>query len=776
MRTPHVVFLCRRVVWFAFWGFTTVALAQAPAPLVPPPPQAPTIQLPQPMGARRGETVEIVLTGTHLSEPTALLGIPAKVSFPSDGNNTKDPGKLRVRLDVPPDAPVGAYPLRLATRYGLSNVRTFCIDDLPTGPTAGPNHRSKTSPVDLPVPCVASGRIDPETSEYFKIKVTPGQRICIDVLARRLGSALDPIIILHDAKTGREIPSLYSDDAPGCQTDARLTHVFPEGGEFIIEIRDSTYRGGGDFWYRLRVGDFPLVITPLPLAAQRGTQVNIGFAGTYLAEAAATSVRIPSHPGTPAISLVPRGKSGQAGWPVTLVTSDLPELLEQEPNNEAARAMRVPIPVAISGRFDARSDHDCYVFAAKKGERVQIQAVTQELLSPADAYFTLKNAKGAQVAASDPASGKGIDFTVPEDGDYTVVVEHLNFLHGPTEVYRLVLRRPEPDFSITLGVDRLEIPIGGSALLPIQAINRQGVTQPIEIKIVGSPALAGSVTVDAQAPVAPNLPIALLPITHSGEPVRGSFQIEARAKIGDREIVRYGDISAFVRQRLSNLPFPPRQQSATVDVATVDVPFRLVAQYAHPEAARGTPLPLSVTVQRQDGFADEVTLTVVGLPPNVTATAKPVPKGSDKVEFPITAAENAPVGTYPLAIVGKGKMNNQEFQVAIPAVLRVAPAPFDLSLAQAPPTLKPGEKVKVKVNANRKGGFNGAIEVEFKNLPAGVTAPKTTIPANTNAVEIELTTEKTAAPVEKADVALEGKTGAQTTSVGGIKIVVVKPQ
>ncbi len=757
-------------------GFGAGALAQPPASIIPPAPQAPTIQLPSPLGARPGETIEIVLTGTNLQEPLALLGLPGRASFPTDQNNGNDPARLRVRLEVPADAPVGAYPLRLATRFGLSNVRPFCIDDLPAGPTAGAANRNKSTPMDLPIPCVASGRIDAETSEFFKISVAPGQRICLDVLARRLGSALDPMILIHDAKTGREIPSLYNDDAPGCQTDARLTHVFAEGGDFVIEIRDSTYRGGGDFWYRLRVGDFPLATTPMPLAVQRGTSASVTFAGSFLNDASPVPVAAPAELSIPALTVVPRGKSGQAGWPVSLLLSSFPELNEQEPNDEPAKAQRIELPCGISGRFETRSDHDCFTFTGKKGERVVIQSMTHELLSPADVYYVLKNKQGNQLAASDPASGKGIDFTAPEDGEYTVVVEHLNFLHGPSEVYRLVVTRPEPDFQLTLGTDHLEIPQNGTAALPIQTMTRQGVTGPIEVKIVGAHGLTGSVSIDAQAPLAPNLPIALLPVQHTGEPVLGTAKVEARAKVGDREIVRSADLSALVRQRWGDLPFPPREQFTTLDVATVAAPFRLTAQYAHDEAARGTPLNLTVTAERKEGFAEEITLAVVGLPPNVSAAVKPIAKETAKVEFAVTAAENAPVGVYPIAIIGKGKKENREFQVALPAALRVAPAPFTLALASPPTPMKPGDKVKVKALATRKGGFSGPIELEFKNLPAGVTAPKATIAAGMNEVELELTAAADAAPIEKADVSLEGKTGSQTALAGNIKVIVAKKE
>src|SRR5271156_5810968 len=94
-----------------------------------PNPQAPTLNMPAPMGMQRGTSLEMTLIGTNLSEPTALwTSFPARVTFPH--SKSDDASHLRVRLDVPATAPLGFQAIRLATRRGLSNLRIFCIDDL----------------------------------------------------------------------------------------------------------------------------------------------------------------------------------------------------------------------------------------------------------------------------------------------------------------------------------------------------------------------------------------------------------------------------------------------------------------------------------------------------------------------------------------------------------------------------------------------------------------------------------------------------------------------
>jgi hypothetical protein len=755
--------------------FAGVAAAQQPPvpSIIPPNPQSPAINLPQPYGALPGSAVEITLTGGNLQEPVTVTGLPGKVTFPTDANNTKDAAKLRVKVEIPPGTPVGMYPLRLVTKQGVSNMRPFCVDDLPIGPTAA-NNRSLSTAMPLPVPSVANGRIDNETSEYFRISVKPGQRVAIEVLARRLGSSLDPVIFMHDAKTGMEIPSLYSDDSPGCQTDCRLTHTFKEAGEYVIEVRDSTHRGGGDFWYRLRVGDFPSAITPMPLAAKRGSKASIGFAGPDLEGVTPIPLDVPADPGLDAISLVPKGARPNSGWPVSLLLSDLPEMSEQEPNNDPAHANRVPVPCGISGRFQAKSDQDCFVFAAKKGQRVLINAQTQDLLSPADVYMVLKDSKANQVGASNPSAGTGIDYTAPADGDLTLVVEHLNFLFGPNEVYRITITEPGPAFDVTLSTDKLEIPAGGVAVLPIQTLTRRDYAGPVEVSIVGSPELTGSTTITAAAPVAPNLPIGMLTITHSGKaPVSGTVRILAKAMVNGKEVKSYADLSTMVRQTMAGLPFPPRELATGLAVATTEPPFKLVAKYAFLEAAKGTALNLNVTATRGAGFAEDIALQVVGLPPNVAATPKPIAKAANAVDIPVTPAAAAPVGSFGLVVIGKGKFQNREFAVSIPATLIVAPSPFTLTAAPLPP-LKQGDKAKLKVTAARLGGYAGPIDLELKNLPAGVTATKAPIPAGKNDVEIEVTAAATAAPTEKADVNVTGTAAGQTAATPNFKVAVVK--
>jgi hypothetical protein len=101
--------------------------------------------------------------------------------------------------------------------------------------------------------------------------------------------------------------------------------------------------------------------------------------------------------------------------------------LEKEPNNDLAKATRLPVPGAITARFEQKGDIDSFVFALKKGTRYTLQTQTHEFGSPTEVYMTLRDAKGAQLQASNPAQAARLDFTPPADGDYTVQVELCTF-------------------------------------------------------------------------------------------------------------------------------------------------------------------------------------------------------------------------------------------------------------------------------------------------------------------------------------------------------------
>jgi hypothetical protein len=635
-------------------------------------PQAPVLKPAVPLGMQRGTALDLTLTGSNLAEPTGLwTSFPAKATIPTDGNNGKDNGKLLVRLEVPKDAPLGFHAIRLATRRGMSNLRLFCIDDLPQVIESATNHTPSMAQ-GVSVPCVVAGKADAETTDYFKFRVSAGQRLSFEILGRRLGSQFDPQLQILDAN-GRELPNAYSNDAPGLQTDARLTYTFKTAGEYLVAVRDVSYRGGDDFHYRVRIGDFPCATTTLPLAVKRGAKTEVRFAGPNVDGVAPVEVKAPTDPVFEFLSLAPRGANGLHGWPVYLALSDIEETLEDEPNDEAAKANRMLVPGAITARFQKKGDIDHFKFALKKGVRYIIDAQTHELGSPTEVYMTLRDAKGGQLQVSNPMREARLDFTPPADGDYMLQVEHLHLWGGPDEVYRVSITPFEPSFDLTVAVDRFNVEQGGKLSIPILA-PRRDFGGSIEISAIGAKGISGTLAVAAGKAPPPNQPLGTLVVNVPPDVAIGpyAFQIQGKASVNGKSVVKLASVRTVVSQGLANLPLPPKNLLTSIGLAVTErPPFTLAAKLDAASYVPGKTATLTVTATRAPGFTAEIALSTSALPPGVTAMLKNVPANESEIKLTLTLTPQTKVGNVAITVMGKAKHQDREAMATAPPVTLV---------------------------------------------------------------------------------------------------------
>lgn len=623
-------------------------------------PQAPVLNPVFPLGVQRGQALELNLAGTNLADPIGLwTSFPAKVTVPTEMNNGKDAAKVKVKIEVPADAPLGVHTLRYVTKNGVSNARVFCVDEFPQVDETADNKTKEKAQV-IAVPSVIIGKTEAEVSDYFKFNVTAGQRLTLEVLARRIGSTLDPIIKLYDAKSMREMPGFYSDDEPGLQSDCRLTRVFPTAGEIIVEVRDSRHQGGAEAFYRLRIADVPNAMAALPSSIQRGKKASVQFTGKDVNAVPPVEVTMPEK--SNAVQVPVKGP-GNSGWPISVNASNINEIVETEPNNEISKAQKIELPVGITGRFLDKGDLDHYVFTAKKGAKYTLTGETYEINSPAEVFLVIKDMKGAELAKSNPANTPAkIEFTAPADGDFVIVAEHLNYAHGPLEVYHLIVEPNEPDFAVSVLLDRVELTAGGSAIIPVAGIVRKDYTGPVEVT-VESPVLEGTTTITNAAAPQPGVAVGYLPVTaKAGTPVGGvEFRIIAKATINGKVVTRYATVTDIVKTSLNGLAFPPREMLTSLSAAIIPSQlFTLSVKVVPADVVKGTPANVTITAKRADGFAEEIAIAPVNLPANVTAAVKPIPKGANEVTFPLTVPANAVAGTAAITFRGSAKVAGKD--------------------------------------------------------------------------------------------------------------------
>ncbi len=442
-----------------------------------------------PLGAQRGTEVDVRLTGIDLDEATQVLisapGVTAVVTnipvFPSQD-------QVVCRVAVSTNALLGHYDIRVNGRFGFSTARTFVVGDLPELNEI-PTHQSRKDAMVLKVPCVVNGRGDASQFDFYRFSAKSGQRFTIECDARSLDSRLEPDLILTDSD-GRTL-------ATG-RRGTRLQFTARNDADYIIQLQDSQFRGGGEFGYRLELSFAPRFDFVLPLGFNLNSNTppqtlfgynipnpkiltNQWFLGQNV-ESLSLASALTSSRLAPALQQIPeafvetvdvRPNEGTAGSDSVrmMETTSTNIFQELEPNDLVGSAQQISVPCEVSGQFYPARDRDGFQFNAKKGDVYYIEVVSQRLGIPTAPHILTqrlsKNEKGdwktndLKESSDQDANHGGAEFNTatrdpvqrfeaPEDGVYRVVVRN-RFDFGepqPRMVYNLIIRKQEPDFRL----------------------------------------------------------------------------------------------------------------------------------------------------------------------------------------------------------------------------------------------------------------------------------------------------------------------------------------
>jgi hypothetical protein len=248
-------------------------------------------------------------------------------------------------------------------------------------------------------------------------------------------------------------------------------------------------------------------------------------------------------------------------------------------------------------------------------------------------------------------------------------------------------------------------------------------------------------------------------------------RVVGTADVNGQKVVEYADCSELLVTEFGNLPWPPSNLTNSLALAVTEKPFfTLSAKLDAAALGRGTALPITVTAKRADDFKDPITLAIQGLAPNVDFGNKPIDKDQVETKVTLTAKNNAPLGVHSIVVTGTGKRGDQTITVAATALNLDLRMPIELALDTAGGKIQVNNKLKMKAKVTRLLDFKPPVELELKNLPKGVTAPKVTAPEGGAEVEIELT-----AAADAAVGAINNLSLAGTTNVAGENQSVTAP-
>lgn len=727
----------------------------------------PAVSAVVPAAVTPGKTVELTLQGTKLDDPLTLwASFPGKLELvppkePKPGQTTRT-----VKVTLEANVPVGIGGLILATPDGATDPILVMVDDLPSVADDGKNQAPAQAQL-LALPVAVDGVSDGSRFDYYKFAGQAGQRVAVEVFAARLGQDFDPVIRLLDA-SGKELAVADDDAAAGA--DCRLGLTLPAAGEFMIEVRDNQFRGGGR--YRLRVGDFPLAATAFPLGVQAGTTAKVGAAGIAVEGVAAQDVAVPADRAGEQLSVGVKYTGGAASAIATIVASRGPEAVEAEPNNEIAQANKVEAPGAVSGRYDTAKDRDCFQFEAKAGQRFAFRAYSRSLGSPAIVKMYLQKADGAAVAESavSDADEETLVVAIPADGSYRLVTQDLLKRGGPDFTYRIAIESPAP-FSLALKPDkatkaRYALAPNGAMAIDVP-VARSGYDGPITLSVEGPGGVYqvfNHVIPEKQAAtrmiVLP--PAGLAPGQVAVVRVRGTATVNGQPFTAVTSTI---DLARLNRPALTQ---PPSWIDGLIPtaVSTPLTPFFTAAldKQSVDLVTTNPQAEFNVLLERKvDAYKDPLAVTFPNAPPGLTFEVKRNGNGpKETYQVIVKAAAGTPPGTHLVKVLSYGELAGKGMAVISGDLPINVLQPVTVSLSPAGAVVF-GNKQKVRI-AVARASVGGVVDkqpvvVKWKKLPAGVTAPpEVTIPADQDSAVVELVAAADAAAGSFADLAATAAT------------------
>jgi hypothetical protein len=406
--------------------------------------------------------------------------------------------ELTLRITVEKDAEPGKRELRLLNETAMSNPLWIQVGRFAESGETEPNDARPDGAAIRRFPVVVNGRVMPGDVDRFSFDALQGQRLVIEAGAR------DVIPYLADAVPGWFQAVMELTDSDGNEVsyadsfhyrqDPVIYFEVPRDGRYVIEIRDSLYRGREDFVYRLTLGEIPFVTSVFPLGAGYSSTTTVELRGWNLTTTS-VEVRTMSRERSRPVHwcTVPQGDGMSVRVPLQI--DRLPEVFDREPNDSTAAAQEVPVRTNVNGRIDRPGDQDVFFIPGRTRLVAEIHARRHG--SPLDSMLTLTDAHGREIAFNDDHEDKSLgllthhadshlEATVPSSGAYLHVGDAQRS-GGAEFVYRLSLRAPEPDYELRVTPGTIIARAGAVTPVTVHALRRDGFDGDIELALEAAP-------------------------------------------------------------------------------------------------------------------------------------------------------------------------------------------------------------------------------------------------------------------------------------------------
>lgn len=697
-----------------------------------------------PPGGQRGQEVEVRFTGKRLGDTVDLFtyrpGLEL-VELLEVGDR-----EVKARLRITPEARPGPHELRLRTRTGISELRTFHVGLLPVVPEAEPNSTFE-KPQEIPLDVTVSGVIENEDVDVFQFRATGGQRVTAEVTGLRLGRALfDSHVTILDA---RRFELATGDDHPLTRQDGLASVIIPEDGLYQVHVRESSYGGNGNCHYLLHLGTYPRPVAAFPAGGRAGESVEVRLLGDVKGE---KNIQLELPADAPRdFSFFPGEDAALSPSPLSFRVTSLEEAREVEPNVKFEEATPGKAPGAFNGVLGEPGDLDCFRFSARKGQTLDIQVFGRRLRSPIDPVIHLFDAKDRRrLAGNDDAGGpdSSLRFRVPADLECILRVgDHLR-RGGPTFVYRVEVREVEPRLALSIPRARrfsqdgqtVTVPRGNRMATLIQ-VERTDFSGAVDLEAAGLPAGVEMVTPGIPAPVT------VTPVVFQASPggeLAGSL-VDLRGRLRGSDKGPSGSLEQeveLVYGNPNNAVYWSRRVDRLAVAVAEEAPFHLEIIEPKAPLVRSGILDLPVVVRRREGFGAPVSLRMLFDPPSTgSARGVKIPEGKDRATIRLNANGNAATGEWKIAVTGTAGGVTVSSQLA---TLTIAPPFLAIQLERA--ATETGKPTTIFGKVEVVTPFEGKARVKLVGLPARVSAPEVEIAADAKAIDFAVTVEPESRP------------------------------
>lgn len=631
-------------------------------------------QLPQtrmtslfPPGAQRGTSVEVTVTGgTDLDEVDQLVfshpGIQSAQKLDGAGNGIANTFVVSVDASVLP----GVYDARTRGLFGVSNPRAFRVDSLAEAAETEPNNQSEQATV-VPMNTTINARANGGTDvDFYRFTADAGQTVVVRTEAANIDSPMQPVVQLYSAD-GRRI----AESRRIFSQDAALVYTAANKEDLTLRVADVVYGGGNEYQYRLSIDTRPLVDFVIPSTVRPDQPTVVTAFGRYLPGGASSPFTI-------------RGSALQQQQ-VTIDPSSLA--------NTAA------------GFAPSSAMLNAVWYAGLDGNLVPLT------ITPGDA-----------VTETDSTADQTVTVPVEISGHLAVI--------GDVDAYRFSAVKGEL-WNIEVFAERM-----GFTTDPLLIVER------VVTAADGSETFVRLATEDdnKQNPGGADLP------TLSSDP---SFLLTApedgvyRVRVQDRFSDSRGDPGLCYRLSIRK---PEPDFSLVVFDAYQSADGKAPATTGAVSLRKGGTYQVTVYAYRTGGHDAPIHVTTEQLPEGITCAGALIGPGATSATLVLSAADAASELASQIRVIGRsGDAGAESSRVARVATLVHEPVnglprrarisdslvvgvmkdeePVSISIDPVIADISQDQQLLIPVRIQRRGGFDGKVDLTFLGVPANVDAP-----------------------------------------------------